>query len=136
MASKNDKRILELREKIAAKKEELGKSERFSPITNCSLEIDGVRYNINTLNKYQLTTLLVKVNSYLISAKDLELEAFPLSGFPITAWIADIKSKLAVINQKEEEKKLKVMEAKLEQLLSQEKKVELELDDIESFLKD
>ncbi|MFB0830237.1 hypothetical protein [Brevibacillus laterosporus] len=41
-------------------------------------------------------------------------------------WIKDLKSKLDIVRRKEEEHKLKVMETKLHQLLSNEKKVELE----------
>lgn len=38
--SKNDERILELKEKINQKKEEISKSSaRFNPITNCSIEL-------------------------------------------------------------------------------------------------
>ena len=64
-----------------------------------------------------------------MSAKDLNID-YVVSGFNIWEWIIDIKSKLEFVSRKEEENKLKVMESKLHQLLSNEKKVELEIDEI------
>jgi len=125
----NDKKIMELKKQIEEKKIKLGKSQKFSPITNCSIEVDGVRSNIQVLTKEQLITLLVKLNSYAISAKELEID-FVISGYHVMEWITDIKSKLDFVTRKEEENKLKVMESKLHQLLSNEKKVELEIDEI------
>ena len=125
----NDLKIMELKKQIEEKKIKLGKSQKFSPITNSSIELDGVRTNIQVLNKDQLTYLLVKLNSYAKSAKELEID-FVISGYHIMDWITDIKSKLDFVSRKEEENKLKVMESKLHQLLSNEKKVELEIDEI------
>jgi len=125
----NDSKIMVLKKQIEDKKIKLGKSQKFSPITNSSIELDGVRTNIQVLNKEQLTFLLVKLNSYAISAKDLEVY-FVISGYHVADWITDIKSKLDFVSRKEEENKLKVMESKLHQLLSNEKKVELEIDEI------
>ena len=39
--NKNDEQILKLKERIETKKEELKKIKRFSPITNCVIDIDG-----------------------------------------------------------------------------------------------
>ena len=130
----NDKKIMELKKQIEEKKNKVSKSQRFTPITNCSIEVDGIRYNIQVLTKEQLITLMVKLNAYAMSAKDLEVE-YIVSGFEVSDWIQDIKSKLDYVSGKEEENKLRIMEAKLDQLLSNEKKVELELDEIASFLK-
>jgi len=44
--------------------------------------------------------------------------------------LTDIKAKLDFVSRKEEENKRKAMEAKLHQLLSNEKKIELEIDEI------
>jgi len=125
----NDLKIMELKKQIEDKKVKLGKSQKFNPITNCSIELDSVRVNIQVLNKEQLTYLLVKLNSYAKSAKELEID-FVISGYHVVDWITDIKSKLDFVSRKEEENKLKVMESKLHQLLSNEKKVELEIDEI------
>jgi hypothetical protein len=79
---------------------------------------------------------MVKLNLYRISAKDLELtEEFNISGYKPEEWIADLKAKLDILSKKDEERKLKVMEEKLNRMLSDEKKTELELNEIAEFLK-
>lgn len=136
MSNVNDKKIMELKQQIAEKKIKLEGISRFVPITNCSLEIDGQRYNIQVLQKEQLIQLMIKVNLYLMSAKDLKLdEDYIISGYKPEEWITDMKAKLDIISKKDEERKLKAMEEKLDKLLSDEKKTELELNDIEAFLK-
>jgi hypothetical protein len=132
----NDKIILDLKNKIEEKKKTLKITEKFSPITNCSIELDGTRYNIHALNKELLTTLLVKLNSYKLSIIDLELstQEYNISGFPLNDWIQDVYGKLMNVNRKDEENRLKSMELRLHNLLSNEKKVELEINEIAKFL--
>ena len=127
---KNDETILELKRKIAEKKKELKSSERFVPLTNCSIELDGVRSNIQVLSREQLTLLLLKLATYKLAMKEMLLESFNISGFEVNDWIVDIKAKLAILNRKEEEQKLRQMEQKLHNLLSNDTKVELELQQI------
>jgi hypothetical protein len=132
----NDNRILELKKQIEVKKDKLGKSSRFTPITNCSLELEGVRYNINVLNdRNDLTMLMTRLNIYLISATQLGVaDEINFSGYHVGEWITDIKSKIAILAKKQEEKALKLMEDKLLKLLSDGKKTELEIDEISSML--
>ena len=134
--NENDKRILKLKDQIAIKKSKLKKIKRFSPITNCSLELDGIRYNIQVLTKNQLIHLFIKLNAYKISAKELDiLDDYTISGFSLNDWINDIKAKIDIFTYKNEEKLLKSMENKLHTLLTERKKVELEIDEIEKILK-
>jgi hypothetical protein len=136
MSNINDKKIMELKQQITEKKVKLEGINRFVPITNCSLELDGQRYNLNTLQKEQLIQLMVKVNLYSMSAKDLKLdEDYIVSGYKLEEWITDMKAKLDIMSKKDEERKLKAMEEKLDRMLSDEKKTELELNDIEALLK-
>lgn len=133
----NDQRILILKKQIESKKEKLNKSLRFSPITNCSIEVDGVRFNIQVLPRLELISLMVKLNSYMHSAIDLDvINEYTISGYKVEDWIEDIKSRIDILSHKDEEKKLKAMEDKLHKLLSDGKKVELEINEIECFLKD
>ncbi|ATF13519.1 hypothetical protein A616_16505 [Brevibacillus brevis X23] len=135
MPNNNDHKILELKKQIEDKKKKLTKSQKFTPVTNCSIELDGVRFNINVLQKEQLINLLVKLKANAIAAEELELlNDYKISGYGVADWIDDLKAKLDNLSRKEEEQKLKAMEAKLDQLLSNEKKVELELGEIESML--
>ena len=69
-----------------------------------------------------------------MSAKDLEINNLEISGYYASEWIVDIKSKIEIITYKEKEKELKVLEAKLDKMLSDEKKTELELDEIAALL--
>lgn len=132
----NDQRILQLKEQIKIKKEKLDKSLKFSPITNCSVEIGGTRYNIQVLSRNDLVLLMIKLNGYLLSAKDLSIsDEYLVSGYKLEDWITDIKARIEILSRKEEERNLKTMEDKLMKLLSDGKKVELELNDIENSLK-
>jgi len=134
--SENDKTILNLKKQIAQKKKELKASERFSPITNCSLELHGQRYNLHTLTEEGMVQLLVVLNSYKKSAEELELVAdYELSGYSVYSWIIDLKNRLSVINRNTEENRLKMLEKRLHNLLTVETKVELEIDEIASSLK-
>jgi hypothetical protein len=132
----NDDVILELKKRIDEKKKALKGAEKFSPITNCSLELGAQRFNIQVSGKEQLTDLLVMLNAYRNSAIELEVNAeYRISGYSLDDWITDIKARLMNLNRNIEQGKLKSLEDKLDSLLSSEKRVELELEDIKNLLK-
>lgn len=134
--SKNDDRILELKKQIEAKKKIISeKKVRFIPETNCVLNMDEMTINLNVCSDDALVLLLIRLNSYLMSAVDLEMSDFEISGYSVTDWIKDIKSKLEVSSLKKEETDLKKMESKLDKLLSDDKKTEIEIDEIANLLK-
>lgn len=136
MAAKNDDRILELKKQIDEKKKLLAeKKVRFSPETNCILDLDGNKYNLNVCGDDVLTMLMIKLNMYVMSADDLDIPVPEISGYSVEMWILDIKNKLAASGIKREENALKQMEAKLDKLLSDDKKAELEIDEIAALLK-
>ena len=133
--SRNDDRILTLRKQIEEKEKNLKQIKvKFSPETNYVLELDGVKHNINVCKEDELKLLLIKLNSYLMSAKDLKMEDMKISGYTIDLWISDIQQKLLDFTLKEEEKKLKSNKELLERLLSEDKKTELMLDEIAASL--
>lgn len=127
--NKNDKTIVELKRKIEEKKSELKATERFSPITNCTLDLDGVHYNIGVLSKEIIFPLIVKLNAYRLSAKDLELEG-EISGYKLEDWIKDLRARLMIINRRAEQLRLEQMEKRLHDLLSVETKIGLEIEEI------
>lgn len=136
MSNVNDQKILELKAQIAEKKEKLKKVNKFTPLTNCSIDFEGTRLNLRVLTKEVLISMLIKLNTYKKSAEELNLVSdYNISGYNINDWITDIKARLDVVMYKEEENKLVAMESKLELLLSNEKKVELEINEIENLLK-
>jgi len=132
--NKNDQVVFALQEQIKKKKASLKSSERFSPITNCSLNIDGERHNLNVVDIDLCKILLMKIHLLLTAAKDLQLEYVFFSGFSLEDWKTDLQSKLAYLGRKTEEAKLKTMEDKLQQLLSQEARVGIELESIANEL--
>lgn len=134
--SKNDDRILELKKQIEDKRKAISeKKVGFVPETNCVLNMDGMTINLNVCSDDELVLLLIRLNSYLMSAVDLGMPDFEISGYSVTDWIKDIKSKLEVSSLKKEETDLKKMESKLDKLLSDDKKTELEIDEIANLLK-
>ena len=133
MATKNDERVLQLKKIIDEKKAELKAIKRFTPITNCVFSLDNQNYNLNVLQLDDLKLLLVKLNMYLMSAKDLDIELI-ISGYDVTEWMSDIESKIEIFEYKKKEAELKTLETKLDKMLSDEKKTELELDEIAALL--
>lgn len=133
--SKNDDRILELKKQVENKKKEIAKKNvKFVPETNLVIEINGIKTNINVLNKKDLESLLVILNMYRMSAVDLEMKDFEISGYKVDQWMNDVKEKINMKTFKNEEAELKRLEEKLDKLLSEDKKTELELDSIAALL--
>lgn len=133
--SKNDDRILELKKQVENKKKEIAKKNvKFVPETNLIIEINGQKTNINVLSEKDLNSLLVILNMYRMSSADLEMNDFEISGYKVDQWINDVKAKINMKTLKREETELKELESKLDKLLSDDKKTELELDSIAALL--
>lgn len=131
----NDERILILKDSIRRKKEELGKRPKHEQITNYMLEFDGEVVNIHAISPSRALHLLVKLNSLYLSAKDLGVEEdYKICGHKIEDWILDLKARLESRKYHEKQKALNSLEKELEDMLSNEKKVEMKLDDIQSLL--
>ena len=129
--SKNDDKILDLKAQIEKKKRDIGIVRNFNPSTSCILNIDNVNYNIHTFSKSQIIHMLVKLNSMMMSAKDLGLEdQLEFNGYNISLWIEDLMKLLNITNIRQEQVKLVQMERRLTEMLSDNKKIELELDEI------
>lgn len=134
--SKNDDRILELKKQIETKKQDLSKRKaRFTPETNCVLDLDGNKHNLNVMGAEELTLLVIKLNMFIMSADSLKLPHPIISGCVTDLWISDIRNKLEALSAKREELELKQMESRLDKMLSDDKKTELELEEIASLLK-
>lgn len=137
MATKNDERILELKKQIDEKKNELGKQPRFSPVTTCMFNHQGNRVNIHALTSIKdINAMLVYFNMYVMSAEDMEIncEDIVFDGFSVTDWIEDLKSKKTVIEYTTKKEQLTALEKKLDKLLSDDKKTELEIESIASLI--
>lgn len=137
MAIKNDERILELKKQIEERKNELGKQPRFTPVTTCLFDREGCRVNIHTLTSVKdINAMLVFFNTYVMSAKDLDIDCaeVELDGFSVLDWMEDLKSKKAVVEYSAKKEQLTALEKKLDKLLSDDKKTELEIEAIADLI--
>lgn len=138
MSNKNDKKIMELKEQIERKKREIGSPKAFKSVTSCIMpDANGARSSINlrVLNKEKVVNLMIDINIKIMSAKDLGIESeYEIAGFKASDWIKDLKGRLDELNVREEEKKLKTLEEKLDKMLSEEKQTELELENIANLI--
>lgn len=135
--SKNDEKILTLKKTIEKRKEELGKKEPFAPLTSCSLDFDGTRYNLHAINDMNtLAYIMCKLHALEMAAMDLEIDSsmLVLSGFSVSDWMHDLKAKVSLVKRQTKENELKAFEKKLDALLSADKKTELEIDSIAEML--
>ena len=137
---KNDARIMLLKEQIAEKRNLLkNKNSRFVPITNCLLELDGIKYNLHLDSSLMLMAKLysLKMAAEELSQKypDISFNNIYISGYSIDNWIDDIKLSLEIQAYKNEKRKLDKLEKELTNLLSDDKQTELKIDELENLLK-
>lgn len=135
MVTKNDERVLQLKQIISEKKQELKSPREFYPVTNCILTLDNQTYNFHVLKKEDLEFLLVKLHSYETTANELDINLMILE-HSVSEWIEDVKAKIEILNQKKKKAELKILEDKLDKMLSDEKKTEIALDEIAAALLD
>lgn len=138
MTVKNDEKILELKQLIEQAKKKYSEQKRFNPETCCIFELDGKRVNLNTIGVIdRLNELLIYFNTFRLSAIDLGLDVglYKINGFGVDQWMDDIKNRIEYIDYKEHLKLLEQKEKLLDELLSEDKKTELELLNIERMLK-
>lgn len=135
--SKNDERILELKKQIEEKKKELGKQPRFSPTTTCLFTYNGNKVNMHTLTSVkEINAMLVHFNTYVMSANDLGIDCNDIlfDGFSVVDWMEDLKMKKEVVEYTAKKSQLTSLEKKLDKLLSDDKKTELEIDAIAGLI--
>ena len=127
--SKNDDKILSIKDLIEKKRESMGKKPRFVPTTNCSLEFRGTRYNIHAMNDMnQLSILACEIKAIDMVAEELGLAEYTIiSGYNVRDWLKDILLKMDVLAYTQKERELSVLEGKLDGLLSSDKKTELQI---------
>ena len=137
MANKNDETILLLKKKVELQREELAKLPRtLHPETSTVLRQDVDNLNLRVMSVEQLKLLKVKLHTYAMAAADLEIgiDEFTISGFSIDKWMHDIDMQISVLTRAEKEKKLKETEATLNRMLSDDKRTELELQELAKIL--
>jgi len=133
MATKNDQVILNLKKKIEEKKTLLAEAKKFDPITNCNFQFNGDRYNIHTIGKEKLLLLIAEVKSLQNALKEvMPEETLSIGGYSARSWLIDLIAKYNMQNVSMEKKRLEALEKKLHNLLSNDTKVELEIEDLKN----
>ena len=134
----NDDKIIKLKETIAKKKADLGREPKFTPLTSCMLKVDlGINTNIHTMQSLDsVNNALMMLGLYELAAKgmDISTSEVMINGFTLESWITDLKSKREQILYRKNRKELDELESKLDGLMSEKKKTELAIDDIEKML--
>ena len=133
MSTKNDEMILQLKKKVEEQKAELVKLPRtLQSETSTVFRPDVENMNLRVMSVEQLKLLKVKLHTYAMAAADLEIgiDEFTISGFSIDKWVHDIDMQISVLTRAEKEKKLKETEATLNRMLSDDKRTELELQEL------
>ena len=135
----NDTKILALKKVIEEKREKINKmATTFAPKTNCLYK--GV--NLHVAKRADLLKMLREVLT--LQKLDDEIkemdygfndDEFLIENYTADDWLHDIKSRMDVLSIRNEKDKLAKMEKRLEQLLSNEKKVELEIEAMMNDLK-
>ena len=137
MSTKNDEMILQLKKKVEEQKVELAKLPRtLQSETSTVFRQDAENLNLRVMSAEQLKLLKVKLHTYVMAAADLEIgiDEFTISGFSIDKWMHDIDMQISVLTRAEKEKKLKETEAALNRMLSDDKRTELELQELAKML--
>ena len=139
MNQKNDDRIMALKTQIAQKRDELkGKNKKFVPVTNCLLELDGVKYNLHLhstpMLMMRLYALKRAATELFIKYPEIPFMDVQISGYKIDEWLDDIKANLDIQAYKMEKQKLDSLEKELTKLLSDDKQTELQIDELEKML--
>ncbi len=133
----NDKRIIEMREKIRVKKDELESITKVEYKTHLSLNLVGERYNLNVVSEDILLGILLNLNmiNNAIKSDELLQTEYKLEGYSVEDWIHDVKAKYELKKVRAKKSELIALENKLVNMLSEDKKTELELDSIEEMIK-
>lgn len=133
----NDDKILEIRSKIEAKEKLINSDEgiTFKPKTSCKFELRGVTYNINTLTPEQLFILIYDLSILrdFVKSQGL-LDEFTIDTFKISDILSDCENKSHQKILQIEKRKLAQLQIELDSLLSNDKKTELRLTDIEKLI--
>lgn len=135
MSTKNDEMILQLKKKVEEQKAELAKLPRtLQSETSTVFRQDVDNLNLRVMSVEQLKLLKVKLHTYAMAAVDLGIDEITISGFSIDKWMHDIDMQISVLTRAEKEKKLKETEATLNRMLSDDKRTELELQELAKIL--
>ena len=128
--NQNDNKILDLMSIIKKRREELNGYKKPAMRTNGVLHLGANTINLNTLHKVgDVNFLLCAFDALLASAErqKIDPQTIKISGYTAGEWLCDLDDRRAYIEHKNAEEELKEYEAKLDAMLSSDKKTELEI---------
>lgn len=140
--SNNDDKIKALLKKVAEKKEALGSKPKAQWNTNAVFKFNSHEFiNLNTVKD---STDLVRALSCLLQHQRCDATAaerlgvsiptFEWDGYTVEQWEQDFKTRLSIIDYDGKKKELDALQKKLDSLVSEEARTEMELDNIEALL--
>jgi len=146
MTTKNntDNLTLELIKQVAKQKEEISKAERPTWITNCSFSFterpnDAINIHVESSIKNLVCIaafLKEKEKSYKEAAEALGVDApaFTWGCHSVNEWLEDLKLRINKIQISSKKKKLELLEARLNAIISPELRAKMELEAIANEL--
>ena len=140
----NDAKIKELLQKVQEQRSSLGEKPKTTWRTNGIFKFDDkTSLNINVASEMELANALALV----LWKKDYHNEAFSIlglnpnehmeilyNGFSISDYIEDFKTRISLIKWNQKKELLTNTEKKLQSLVSEEARTEMELDSISKLL--
>lgn len=134
--SKKDEIVQELLQIVKKKREEIEKIQKPEWQTNCVVMVEGRTSNLRAINSIEKA---IETFSVIVAAKKVYEETveilgikeeinFTFNGFSFDKWSNDFRNVTNLITVKEKVKDLEEDEAKLDKLVSKEKREELELE--------
>lgn len=136
MSTELDQKVNELLLVVKAKRDALElhqKRANSSWRTNCSFNLNGAHVNLQTVR----TPVIIGMVSYLLGQRELDKKACELlniefrdkiQNYDYTAWLEDCQKRASYLHLREQEDQLNALEAKINQLVSPEKRRELDLE--------
>ena len=129
----NDGKILSLKTAIEGKRINLGKEPRFIPLTKCIFILEGKTYNIHTLGLNDIDYLIIYMAIWKQAGDVCKLTPL-IQGYSANDWQQDLINRKSVIEYNEKVKELNTLQTKLDTLLSNECRTQLEIDSIADFI--
>lgn len=144
MAKKTDQKTLDLIQEVARRKQEIAKAERPNWITNCSFSFEEGSSKTVNLHVCQDVRQMITIAAFLreseisynAAAQELGVDAPPFtwSGFSVSDWLSDIRTRINRIQIDSKKKKLAALEERLNKIISPELRAEMELEAIAAEL--
>jgi hypothetical protein len=140
--AKNDDKIKELMALVAEKKKALGDKPKATWSTNAVFKYNSNEFfNLNTVKEPKV---LVEALAFLMQRTTMITEASRAlgvaahnpewGGYSVADWVSDFKTRLAIVNWETKKAELEATQVKLNTLVSEEARTEMEIDSIAKLL--